>query len=204
MHTTLTHIVKYMQTALLAGCFLALALLPAFPLCDLMQVLPHFSISPSLFYTLSISISLCFLSLFPILFFTLLLSFLFLLYFDLPFYVSHNLSLFPLLSLSHLYLSLTLACIHCLSPPVSLSHCRVRSGNSLFVMFIFPFPRRLIHSFYFCPRTVVYPLAEPPMSMVYYQFATRILIRCEHYCLYTFRLGQKPIFELTLFKRIYT
>lgn len=91
---------------LLAGCFLALALLPASPLCDLMQVLPHSSSSPSLFSTFSFSIYLCSPALKPLLFSSFLLSFLFLLYFELPLCMYHI--------IHPLHLSLTLACFHCL------------------------------------------------------------------------------------------
>lgn len=84
----------------LAGCFLALALLPASPLCslcDLMQVLPHSSVSSCRFSTFSFSISVSQSSFLYCL--SLFRSFLFLLYFELP-YVSITYS--PYIFLSHL------------------------------------------------------------------------------------------------------
>ena len=150
-HThTRTHAyrVKYMQRkpCWLAGCFLALALLPASPLCDLMQVLPHSSTSPSLLCTFSISLS------FPYCFFTLYL-YLFSCCSALnsPLCMYHIISLTPSISLSPTSFPHTLACFHCLSPSVSPSCCRVRSGNSLFVMFSLnissPFPEELFFPF---------------------------------------------------------
>lgn len=160
---------------MLAGSFLALALLPASPLCDLMQVLSHSPISPS-FSPLFLFPSLSILHLSFIYYFSLyfcLLSFCCTLNF--PLCITY-LSLY----LQHLFL--TLACFHCLSLSVSLSYCRARSGNSLFVMFSLnissPFPEELFFPFIFAQEPwYIFMLSHRP-SMV--QFSSGILSRSEH------------------------
>lgn len=136
---------------MLAGCFLALALLPASSLCDLMQVLPA-SISPSLFFTFP---SLYSLSLSSFVFLCTSFSNHFLLFFESPSiytYITLN------ISLSYIFLT----CLFSLSHfPFcsSLSHCRVRSGNSICHVLskntFFLSLKSNSFFFSFCPRTIV-------------------------------------------------
>lgn len=144
MHTTLTHTQLSICGDSLAGWLLpGISITASFPpLWSDASSASLLYLSPSLFSTFWFSTSLCSLSLLPLLFFALLVSSLFFLL-KCPqcmYHISHTLPPF----LPHLHLSLTLACFHCLSPSVSLSRCRVRSGNSLFVMFSLnissPFP----------------------------------------------------------------